>query len=312
MRSILFLYLVIGVLTIQAQEVVIKGIALDSTDGRKRVRVVVNDTILKYVKNSIPTMKFLSDYSKNIDDLRDNYAAITNRKGKFKIRAKIKDSLTFSSDKHLSQKYLVSDLLNSKVKIILHPLVCEDYATVNECDEKPTRLVFIGKKIEVNFGERKWYCKDVGKVILRNSSKYKFKYKIVELISGSIDNDTISFSAYTHYGRPFQFENSDYALITLKKKCNEIVYQNPSLNVYGDKIKGWFVAYKTGLYNTIDEKKTGIKPRLIQLNYPIARNVNDWDLTLYPEPYYKVKDGNLYAIYGNTLNEYFELVKHKL
>jgi hypothetical protein len=89
-----------------AQKIIISGTAFDTTKGRNKVHIVVNDTIQKFNGGNILNW---NTYRKLVEDTTISKYADNN--GKFQITVNRADSLFFQSYRHIQKVYSVSDLL---------------------------------------------------------------------------------------------------------------------------------------------------------------------------------------------------------
>src|SRR5690606_7064609 len=103
-KSICALLLLFSVLA-SAQKVTIKGRAVDSTNGRNAIEVVINDTLSRIMKNP---KEGRSRYLRMYDDAR--FVVRTDSMGTFAIRANLGDTLYFKSYRHSPQIRSVREL----------------------------------------------------------------------------------------------------------------------------------------------------------------------------------------------------------
>lgn len=308
---ILFIFLfLLNIISGYSQNITIKGIALDSTLGKKKVHVSINDTIIKFIKNQLSNSN-ISPPAKTFDiiaTLRKKYTTESNRKGKFKIKSKLTDTLYFSSSRHFTQKYLVSDLLKNKINIQLKPKKCINFI---KCNDTIKHIKFIGKIINITYGKNKHYCNTI---ILGRHYKliYNIKYKIIKSIYGNFKSDTITISTHIKHQIPLPHETYQYVV---KKEChvlnNNPKYSTQITDLYINNEGHWIVPYQSLIYKKLDSSKTTIRPKRINLKKPLKTNINNWNKSRYPEPYYKVKNNELFALFGNTLDEYLELKQNQ-
>lgn len=283
------------------QKVIIKGVAIDTTKNRNRVRISVNDTLSKYFSADLPKYNRHSEITKNKD-----LFVTADENGNFKIKVKLTDSLFFKSWQHITESYLVSDLAKrDSIRIELKPKVCTEYIP---CKEKPKMLyAFIGKKINVEPADDVYYCN-----IISMDSKYEAEYKILENLHGDYPKDTISFISYDHFSikKYSDFEN---VLIYVADYCGELIHVKYQYHNLYKTIDGkWASPYNPYIYRKIDST-FHIKPRKIEFEKPMEFEFKEENLELikekYPEPYYEIKNGKVKVLYGNYPNELFELKK---
>lgn len=278
-----------------------EGTAFDTTKGRNRVTVILNDTVKKFFSD---TLQKSVNYSKLWNDT--NYIVRTDSNGQFKIKAKKSDSLFFQSYRHIRKSYLVADLLKmDKINIKLEPQICETYVKCN--DTAPKHYVFIGEKIKVDNAKEKYYCN-----IISMDSKFDVTYKIVDNIYGNYTSDTINFVAYDHNGRP-AFENYEYVILFVSKYCDEFIHQKYQYyDVYKTTDNMWASPYHIFDYANLDNS-SNLKPVKIMFKKPVEYDIStsskEWVDKYYPSPYYKIENGKAIAVYGNYVPELLELKK---
>lgn len=286
-----------------SQKVIVKGIALDSTKGRNQVVITLNDTLNKLLKTENGYESYLKSYENK------NFRKLADKSGHFKFKAKPTDSLYFSSFRHITKQYLVKDLLKNKnLKILLDPEVCEKYI---KCEEKnPQIFVFVGEKIEVDYAKRKNYCN-----MISMDSKFNAKYKIIKNVFGDFQNGTIKFSAYDHYGKP-AFGEYKNVLLYVGKYCNELFHiKYQFADVYKTKNNRWATPYQSDDYRRLKDESL-FKPEIIDFAEPVEYDIKsaskEYIDKRFPKPYYQITDEKAIAIYGNYIEEAFELKKEIL
>ena len=143
--------LILLTISCYSQNVIVKGIALDSTKGRNKVVITLNDTLNKLLKleNGFGTYEKLCENKK----IRKE----TDKDGNFEFKAKKTDSLYFTSWRHITKSYSVNDLYKNKnIRILLEPEICEEYIKCEEksasCDETEGRKKFPWWIWELFFG----------------------------------------------------------------------------------------------------------------------------------------------------------------
>ncbi|PQJ18247.1 hypothetical protein [Tenacibaculum sp. SG-28] len=101
----------------------------------------------------------------------------------------------------------------------------------------------------------------------------------------------------------------------MRKKCDVVnnysKYAPQITDIYISNNDQWIVPYQDLVYKRLDSFKTNIRPKKIILKKSLKRNVTNWDKLKYPKPYFKVENNELFALYGNTLEEYIELKKNQ-
>lgn len=135
-------------------------------------------------------------------------------------------------------------------------------------------FAFVGKKISVtqfdpNAEEKEVISTDslTGEKIVKKSyimdSGFRCKYLILKNVYNRLENDTVEFVAYDHYGRP-NFEKSEYVLLYISKSSNgssyfHQKYQYDDLKVDADKkFYGYIFKLKNNTWIK-QEKKVSIK-----------------------------------------------------
>lgn len=301
-RNLLILFLFYSAIS-YAQKITIRGTAFDTTKGRHKVKIIVNDTIRKYSANKYYT----EEVSRK---LWSDYVVFTAANGEFEIKAEKSDSLFFKSYRYITKSYLVADLLKMKeIIILLEPEVCEPYI---EChDTMPKHYVFIGEKIKVDYANQTYYCGN----IISMDTKFNAVYKIIQNIYGNLSNDTIHFVAYDHYGFP-EFGKHKYAMLFVSEYCNELYHMKYQYyDVYKTVKNEWAAPYHPDDYTRLDSSST-IKPEKIQFKEPleidISQDPKEWIEKQYPAPYYRIENGKAIALYGNYINELIELKKQTI
>ncbi len=284
------------------QNVTIEGVATDSTKGRNKVYIIVNDTIEKYVKSKDFDLEEYKALNEN-----ENYRTSANNQNRFKIKARLTDSLTFSSWRHITQSFLVSDLRSKKeIKIILEPQECVEYIPCKE--ETPKLYVFIGRKIKVDYSERKYYCNRISM-----DSKFDAEYEIIENLYGNFENDTIKFVAYDHYGKP-GFSDYDNVILYVAEYCRELYHVKYQYNnVYKTKDGKWASPYQGYDYEKLDSLniKKPVKMEFEEdVTFEFGKHTDTlWFKKRFPEPFYETNGFKAKAVYGNYAIDIFEIMK---
>ncbi|WP_339611330.1 hypothetical protein [uncultured Planktosalinus sp.] len=301
MKNLLLILFLVSSSISFGQKVLVKGIAIDTTKNRNKVRIIVNDTLSKYFSADLPKHNKHYEISKNRDLVVE-----ADEKGRFEIKVNLTDSLFFSSLKHITEAYLVSDLLKKdEIRIELKPKVCVEYI---ECKEKPRMLyAFIGKKIKVEPADLIYYCNRISM-----DSKYDADYKILENLYGNYPKDTIKFVSYDHGSRR-RFDDYENVLIYIADYCGRLIHVKYQYHDLYKTVDGkWASPYNPNIFRNIDSR-FHIKPKKIEFEKPIEFEFKEENLELikkkYPEPYYEIKNGTVKILYGNYPNELFELKK---
>lgn len=300
-KTFLITFLFFSILTF-GQKVTVKGIALDSTNGFHRVQITINDTINKYLQNAKLNIEEYKQLYSN-----KNHAVQADKKGRFKIKAFLNDSLYFRYNHQITQAYLVSDLiLRDKIKIVLEPEKCEKYVPCKE--QNPKLYVFIGKKINVDYAKRKYYCNRISM-----DSKFDAEYQIVENLYGDFKKDIINFVAYDHYGKP-GFSEFEYVILYVAEYCGELIHVKYQYNnVYKTKDGKWASPYQGFNYKKLDSLniKKPIKMEYEkEVTFEFGKDTDTlWFNQLFPKPYYETNGLKAKAVYGNYAIDIFEIKK---
>jgi len=263
---------------IYSQTVLVQGVVKDSTNGK-----------------SIINIKISGEYSRTLP---------AQSNGCFSFYTDKNDMLTFYSHRHLEQKILVKDFLNNQnKKIILEPGGCTEYFP---CEEDAEILVFIGKKINVDYEIQENYCDYINVDI-----QYKAKYQILKILKGEHKDTFIEFNSFEHPVRGDNFYNYEHAILYLKKKCNKyyhIKYQYDPL--YKSEDNKFITTYDYPLFNRLkksylefqlDLKKFKYNPR-----FKIPHNNLDKN-SKFPNVLFKIKKNYAIAKYGITPESIFEI-----
>jgi len=177
---------------------------------------------------------------------------------------------------------------------------------------KDSLFVFVGQKIKV---DRFYQNTDTDEIKLNGS--FKAKYKVIQNVFGSYCCDTIEFEANVHEQTP-SFSNFEFALLyIIKSKSNLYFLKYNFTDVYKTTDGRWAGSYRTEDYIQDDNHKynnpKGIAPEKISFIQEVAysitgrtkENVAYW----FPSPYYKIQNNKAIAIWGNYVEQLFELKK---
>lgn len=194
-------------------------------------------------------------------------------------------------------------------------------------------IIFIGQKIEINDitpdpnveintkPDSTWINRDT---IYANrnpkfstvylDSKYHVKYKIIDLVNGRFEGDTIEFIAYDHYGIP-GFSNYENVLLFVNRmESGELVHEKYQYaDLYKARNGRWASPYSSYDYS-YPNVKDKFKPRKIQfegkIEYEISPLINPIDInTYFPSPYYRRRENKAIAVYGHYLDELIKIKK---
>lgn len=185
---------------------------------------------------------------------------------------------------------------------------------------KDSLLVFIGEKIEVKYTPEKSLSDTVimGKdtvitVGISLDSRYRAKYKILQVINGSFRQDTITFFAYDHYGEP-AFSKFKTVLLFVSPNKGELYHEKYQyFDLYLTADNKWASPYSGRDHNDYFKDKVSVRPEKIsfkeEVSAPISHLSEDQRKTLFPKPYFDIKNGNAIAIYGNYVDDLVKLKK---
>jgi hypothetical protein len=183
------------------------------------------------------------------------------------------------------------------------PLIAKDLTNVNE--QQNRLFVFVGEKIEL---------KRLTKNVDDFNAAAKAKYKIVQRIYGNYEKDTIEFMAYDHYGR-FGFSDHRHVLLYVSEDSGNYYHEKYQYDdVYMTKSGRWAGSYSNE-YSHSYNKDTRVKPEKIEFLEELSYTV-DPDIEkkvnpeyYFPQPYFQRKGNRAIAVYGNYVEELFQLRK---
>lgn len=305
MRRQIFSFLFIFItLFFQAQSVIVKGVARDTTKTRNFVHITVNDTLRKYremaTKAKIRNGDAYLELTKNKD-----FVTRADSLGNYTIKAKLTDTLYFAKYKHYTQKYKVEDIIKNKIKVQLVPEPCVPYVA---CEEKiPSQFyIFIGEKIAMNFKEDPYYCNAMS----LDMGGFECTYRIKEKVYGGYPKDTIEFKAYDHYGSP-AFGKYKNVLLFVSEYCGKLYHEKYQFyDLFKTKDGRWASPgdpYKNDQFlkeKTIEAQKMEFgEDAWVDLSKMVKKEKEKYAL-----PYYKVVGDKAFPLMGNYVDD---LVKAK-
>ncbi len=189
-----------------SQKITIKGYAFAEKKLNYAVSVFVNDTLYKSLKNN-------SGFSL-ISLKKSRVIGTSSKKGKFKVKAGINDSIYFKSLNHITQVHAVRDLYKKKSNILLKEKECIEY---EECNELIQNIKLKGKLIKVIIPEQPYYCNSINFY-----TKYNITFQVLESKLGFSTNDIVILNYYSHNGKP-NISNEDVEFY-FEQKCDENIY----------------------------------------------------------------------------------------
>ncbi|MCA8829215.1 hypothetical protein [Hymenobacter pini] len=291
----------------RGQSVVLRGTAT-TVEGRT-VQVVVNDTIRKLWR-AVPDQSVVTARQKELaeqavqktENIRaaGRYVFSTDSVGNFQVEVQLRDSLLFSSYRHIPQTFAVQDLLRrSPVRIQLAPQPCQEYVP---CQEKtPAHFVFIGRKRQVTRAQEPYYCNRFSM-----DSKFTGHYRVLTNVVGSLPDSMLKFTVYDHYGWP-GFSRYETVLLFVSRYCGEYIHQKYTFYPLYKTLDGRWAAPVEINDLTHPMAKRAPKPRKIVFAAPVEIDVANFDADrikeLYPAPYYRIANGKAIAEYGNFVDE---------
>lgn len=286
--------------TTYCQKLTVSGIVQDSFNNTNQIRVVLNDTLNKFLNSEANT----NDYGKLLEN--KNFVVEPDNEGNFEIIAELKDSIFFTSHNHFTQSFLVADLIKEEnINIKLKKEPCIEYV---ECSQKEKILyVFIGKKIKLDPADKIIYCDRISM-----DSKFKAEYQILKNIYGDFPSDTINFDVYDHYGNP-GYIDLETVILYVFKNCEELIQVKYLYNtVYLDDNKEWIVPYP---YNRIKDSELLNDNEIDKIRFKktvefdVSQRSNDWIEENFPFPFYERKGKKVKVIFGISTDKMFEIMK---
>lgn len=177
----------------------------------------------------------------------------------------------------------------------------------------PELYVFVGEKIELKRFSPEPVHKDSSTTIIIMDEAFKAKYRVLDWVYGDLKLDTIEFEAYDHYGTP-GFAEYSHVLLYLEKKDGKLYHSKYQYNPLYQTAKGkWAAPYSTIDYGHTYNMETEIKPEKIEFARPVIFDLSKMDSARinmwFPEPYYRREANKAIVIYGNYVNQLFQLKK---
>jgi len=174
--------------------------------------------------------------------------------------------------------------------------------------KKDSLYVFVGKKIEVVGFKQKLDSNEIP-----FDRAFKAKYQVIQNLYGSYRKDTIEFEAYDHYGKP-AFSQYEYVLLFVSNYNGNLYHEKYQyFDVYKTKNGRWASSYKARDYGHSNNTNTTVKPEIIDfvdvVSYEIRSRNKDEIENIFPAPYYKIENDKAVVIWGNYIEELFELKK---
>ena len=180
---------------------------------------------------------------------------------------------------------------------------------------KDSLIVFAGEKIEIRHIEKPLTETIIEgndtNTYVRIDREYLAKYKILQLIHGSYQSDTIEFTVYDHYGNP-GFSNYKTVLLFVSKDNGRLYHEKYQyFDLYMTESGKWASPYSSGDYNHPYKDSITVKPEIIpfvdKVFYSIEKMPADEIKKWFPQPFYRIEKKRAIAIYGNYLDDLFLL-----
>lgn len=132
---------------------------------------------------------------------------------------------------------------------------------------------------------------------------FNCKYVIEQNLLNKIENDTIEFKAYNHYGRP-SFENYDKVLLYLSKdKDGNYYHQKYQYDPLFRNSKGRYYSYPKFYGYSYLEVANELET--FEIKFPKSEKYNTKDIGVKGE-YYQIKGKYAYPVKGMFLDEIIE------
>lgn len=301
MRKIILVLL--SLFTVQAfsQKVTIGGTALDTTNGRNRVYITVNDTLRKLREGKSPNWEIYRNLIKDT-----TLSLFTKADGKFQLNVYKTDSIFFQSFRHISQIYCASDLLKMKnINIRLEPQICIPFVACK--DTLPSNFyVFVGQKLKVTPEPQPYYC-DVELL----DSKVNAEYKVLQQVVGKLSKDTIIFASFNHNQR-ITFSNYENVLLFVSEYCGELYHEKYQyFDLYKTVDGKW--ASPGDPYKYDEYHRKNLKAQNIQFAdtvwFDISKLRAEAVKEQFPFPFYKIEGQKAIPIMGSYIDELIAVKK---
>lgn len=175
----------------------------------------------------------------------------------------------------------------------------------NAAEKANTLFAFVGKKIAVTPRPSPDNSFD---------AVFEARYQVLQKVYGDYQGDTITFTVYDHYGTP-SFERYEHALLFVSKGTHGWYHEKYQyFDVYRTASGRWAGRYNPYEYSDTS-KPDAVKP--IPIAFPpeavFPLSVKTWEEGeveyWFPQPYYKVERDTAFPLYGNYVEDLFELKK---
>lgn len=173
-----------------------------------------------------------------------------------------------------------------------------------ETEKNNQLFVFVGQKI---------WVKDVPQDKDSWDGKFYARYKILQRVYGNYNNDFIEFTAYDHYGIP-GFSNYENAMLFVSKYNDKYLHEKYQYyGVFKSKDGRWATPYSVHDFGQDGKRTSIIHPQKVEfekeVSFPLSlvkkEEIDCW----FPEPFYRIERDKAIALYGNYIEELFEIKK---
>ena len=293
---ILLFYLSLNIVC-YGQNIIVKGSVFQSESIalKRDIRLSLNDTLANLIKNN--DEKTLKKFYKKKSNWK-KYIITPNKNGQFKIKAGLKDSITFRANQHYTKKFSVSDLIKlDSIHIRLDAKPCDD----DPCNEKSKLIILKGQKVKFEKGNYN-YCNTISM-----NSEWAASYSIDFLIYGDYENEMIDFKVSVHARQP-SVQKSKNVVLYINNSCGKFVLTRNGYDpVFKTKNGKWATNYQSFYLSKIPEKLRP-KPEKIEFIEPVIINFHEsWDENYISErwfePYYTIQGRTAIANYGFYLED---------
>ena len=295
MRNIIVVLLTLFTVEAFSQKVTIRGIASDTTNGRNRVYITVNDTLRKFREGKSPNWDIYRNLTKDT-----TLFLFSKADGKFQLKVNKTDSISFQSFRSITQVYSVSDLLKMKlINIRLEPEICIPYVACK--DTFPSKFyVFVGQKLKVIPEQEPYYCN-----VFTLDSKVNAEYKILQQVQGQFPKDTIVFASFNH-NHSITFSNYENVLIFVGEYCGELYHEKYQyFDLYKTADGKW--ASPGDPYKYDEYHRKNLKAQNIQFADTVCFDISELGEAAikqkFPFPFYKIEKQKAIPIMGNYIDE---------
>ena len=285
MRKLLILLVVLIYQISFAQEILVKGLVLEDETMPYGLAQIIN--------------------------LRTNNRVSSGHMGKYSISAKIGDTLKFMAYEKFEQCYAPSyRIVFNKEDLDVELMRFSNLEKKTCKSNKQELLVFIGKFETI---EHIW---NNDECFIRMYSEANASYEVIQEIYGNYDfeKDNIQFNIAEHFPvDSFISDKHKYALLFVKKYCDNKYYLITHRDIYKTKNKRWALRYN--LYNSwyfnnmdaIQTKASNIKFRNASL-FIRKNRMKDVNKFLLPS-FYKQRGRKFIPLKGFYVEDYFKLWK---